>query len=45
MRRKRSLFENVKFLVLIGVLAGAIGGMAIGVVTGKASSPSASAAH
>ncbi len=44
MRHKRSLLENVTFLIVIGILAGALGGLAIGVVTGKAPSSSTSAA-
>jgi hypothetical protein len=46
MRRRRSWFETVQFLVVLGVLAGAVGGLAIGVVTNKAaSSGSSSATH
>ena len=42
MRHKTSILENAKFLILIGILAGALGGLAIGVVTGR--TPSSTAA-
>jgi len=47
MRRRRSIFETVQFLVVIGVLAGAMGGLAIGYVTSKtlSSSSSTSTSH
>jgi hypothetical protein len=35
MKRKGSIFESVGFLVIVGILAGAVGGLAIGVVTGR----------
>ena len=35
---KKSLMENVLVLALMGILAGAAGGLAIGIVTGRASS-------
>ena len=38
MKPKTSILENAKFLVLIGILAGAVGGLAIGIVTGRAPS-------
>lgn len=41
MRHKTSILENPKFLILIGILAGALGGLAIGVVTGRAPSSTA----
>jgi hypothetical protein len=44
MKRKRSLLESVGFLVIVGIVAGAIGGLAIGVVTGRAPSSSTSTA-
>jgi hypothetical protein len=44
MRHKTSLLENARFLILIGVLAGALGGLAIGVLTGRTPSPAAAAA-
>jgi len=43
MRHKTSILENAKFLILIGILAGAIGGLAIGVVTGRAPSSATTA--
>ena len=42
MGRKGSILENVSFLVMVGLRAGALGGLAIGVVTGRASSSSTS---
>lgn len=45
MRRRRSILETAQFLVVIGLLAGVLGGMAIGVVTGKLSSPASSSSH
>jgi len=41
MRHKTSILESAKFLVLIGILAGAVGGLAIGIVTGRAPSSAA----
>ncbi|HEY3973304.1 MAG TPA: hypothetical protein VGM18_09890 [Candidatus Sulfotelmatobacter sp.] len=42
-KKRRSLFDRIAFLAVIGVLAGAVGGLGIGVITGKtASSPAAS---
>lgn len=45
MPRKRSIFETAQFLILLGILAGAVGGLAIGVVTNKPSSSTTTAAH
>ncbi len=46
MSRGSSIFDSVAMLVLIGILAGALGGLAVGVVTGrKPSSPSLSTAR
>jgi hypothetical protein len=47
MSRKHSLLEDFRILALIGVLAGALGGLAIGVVTNRPASSAAtsSAAH
>jgi len=42
MRHKTSILENAKFLILIGILAGAVGGLAIGVMTGRAPSSTTS---
>jgi hypothetical protein len=42
MNRKTSIFDSVAALALIGILAGALGGLAVGIVTGHASSSSAS---
>jgi hypothetical protein len=44
MKRKRSLLESVGFLVVVGIVAGAIGGLAIGVVTGRTPSSATSSA-
>jgi hypothetical protein len=35
MSRGSSIFDSVAMLVLIGILAGALGGLAVGVVTGR----------
>ncbi len=35
MSGKSSIFENALVLILIGVLAGAVGGLAVGIVTGR----------
>jgi type II secretory pathway pseudopilin PulG len=43
-RGKATLIENVLVLALMGVLAGAIGGLAIGIATSH-SSTAASASH
>jgi hypothetical protein len=47
MSRGASLFDSVALLAVIGILAGALGGLAVGVVTGRtpASSSSSSTAH
>jgi|HubBroStandDraft_1064217.scaffolds.fasta_scaffold05454_7 NhaP-type Na+/H+ or K+/H+ antiporter len=37
---KTSLIENVLVLALMGILAGAAGGLAIGIVTGRPASTS-----
>jgi hypothetical protein len=42
MSTKKSILNNFAVLALIGILAGALGGVAIGLVTGRASSTSAS---
>jgi hypothetical protein len=42
--RKSSLFENIAFLALIGVLAGALGGLGVGVITGRTPSAASSTA-
>jgi hypothetical protein len=44
MRHRYSFFESVTFLALIGVLAGVLGGLAIGVVTGRPTAPSTNGA-
>lgn len=44
MRRKYTFLENVAFLALVGILAGALGGLAVGVVTGRAPSPTSATA-
>jgi NhaP-type Na+/H+ or K+/H+ antiporter len=38
MSGKKSIFDNVAMLALVGILAGALGGLAIGIVTGRAQS-------
>jgi type II secretory pathway pseudopilin PulG len=44
-RGKATLVESGLVLALMGILAGAIGGLAVGVVTSPKSSTSTSAAH
>jgi len=39
--RRSSLLESVPFLVLFGILAGAVGGLGIGLIQQKSSSSSA----
>jgi hypothetical protein len=46
MSRGASLFDSVALLAVIGILAGALGGLAVGVVTGRApSAANSSTAH
>jgi hypothetical protein len=40
MHRRKRLLENVPVLVLLGLLAGAVGGLGIGLIQSKAASPS-----
>lgn len=40
MSRGSSIFDSVAMLVFIGILAGALGGLAVGVVTGRKPSSS-----
>jgi hypothetical protein len=35
---KTTIFDSIPVLILIGILAGAMGGLGIGLVTGRASS-------
>jgi hypothetical protein len=44
-RGKATLVESTLLLALMGILAGAIGGLAIGVATSPKSTTSTSAAH
>jgi hypothetical protein len=37
---KSLLFENVAFLAMIGILAGALGGFGVGLMTGRTASSS-----
>jgi len=41
MKRLSSLMDRVSVLVIVGILAGALGGLAIGLVTGR-TAPSSS---
>jgi len=41
MQRKKPLITNILVLALMGILAGAAGGFAIGIVTGRSTSSSA----
>jgi hypothetical protein len=43
MRQKGSILESVYFLAIIGLLAGALGGLAVGIVTGRPASTTSSA--
>jgi hypothetical protein len=47
MSRGASLFDSVALLAIIGILAGALGGLAVGVVTGRtpAGTSSSSGGH
>jgi type II secretory pathway pseudopilin PulG len=40
-RGKATLVENLLVLALMGILAGAVGGLAVGVVTGRPASTAA----
>jgi hypothetical protein len=42
--RRKKLLENVPVLVLLGLLAGAVGGLGIGIIQMKSSSASSSSA-
>ncbi|HUO26105.1 MAG TPA: hypothetical protein VMU61_10585 [Candidatus Aquilonibacter sp.] len=42
---KATLIESTLVLALMGILAGAVGGLAIGVVTSRTSSSSSSSSH
>jgi hypothetical protein len=42
-RKKRSLFEGVPMLILLGLLAGAVGGVGIGLIQSRAMSQASSA--
>jgi hypothetical protein len=42
MARKKKLLENVSVLVLLGLLAGAAGGLGIGIIQSKGASSSSS---
>jgi hypothetical protein len=44
-RGKASLLESALVLALMGIVAGAIGGLAIGIVTSPKSSTTSSASH
>jgi len=41
-RRAGSILNNFAMLAIIGILAGALGGLAIGIVTGRTASGSSS---
>jgi hypothetical protein len=36
-----SLFENVSVLIVLAILAGAVGGLAVGLIQSKSSTPAA----
>jgi hypothetical protein len=42
-KKKKSIFENILVLVLLGVVAGAIGGLGLGVIQTRSSSSSSTA--
>jgi len=39
---QKSLFEKIPVLILLGILAGAVGGLGIGLIQMKSSTPAAS---
>jgi hypothetical protein len=43
MPRKKRLLENIPLLILLGILAGAVGGLGIGFIQLKAASSSSAA--
>jgi hypothetical protein len=45
MRRRNSILDSAAMLVIIGILAGAIGGMGIGLMSKSTASTTSSAAH
>jgi len=44
MKHKHSILDSVMLLAIIGIVAGALGGLAIGVVTGRTTNSAASTA-
>jgi hypothetical protein len=42
MSRGGSIFDSTAMLAIIGILAGALGGLAVGIVTGRSASTSTS---
>jgi hypothetical protein len=44
MAKKKSLLESIPVLILLGLIAGAVGGIGIGVVQLKAMSPTSTSA-
>ena len=42
---KATIVENVLVLAMMGILAGALGGLAIGLLTGRPAPSAAAAAH
>jgi len=44
MKHKHSLLDSVMLLAIIGIVAGALGGLAIGIVTGRTTSSATSTA-
>lgn len=42
-KSKTSLFDGVAFLIVVGILAGAIGGLGVGVITLKSATASTTA--
>jgi hypothetical protein len=41
---KSSILDSVAMLAVMGILAGVLGGLAVGVITGRPASPSTSSA-
>jgi hypothetical protein len=45
MRRRNSILDSAAMLVIIGILAGAIGGLGIGLMSKSTSASSSASAH
>lgn len=45
MSGKNSIIDSIAALAVIGILAGVLGGLAIGIITGRAPSATSTTAH